>query len=268
MLARVPLDNAATPVAALGDLTAARLKGDANANLLTEALRGDPHVGRFVPRVMPDGSIEGIPSKDNGFDVEGLAVTGNRVFLGLCGPVVRGWTSVIELQLNTSGDGTLTLDTIGSSGRPYLKHLLQLDGLGVRELVITGDDLLILAGPSMDLDGPVFIYRWKDALNLRADTLTGKRDLTRVLAVPFGVNKDHAEGLSVATDAPLTLMVCYDSPAAPALMAPVSRRMCSRSKRKTTPLAHPQLPDGRTACAFGRLSRSPTLGVSIAPPAQ
>jgi hypothetical protein len=213
-LARVPLDNAATPVAALGDLTAARLKGDANANLLTEALRGDPHVGRFVPRVMPDGSIEGIPSKDNGFDVEGLAVTGNRVFLGLRGPVVRGWTSVIELQLNTSGDGTLTLDTIGSSGRPYLKHLLQLDGLGVRELVIAGDDLLILAGPSMDLDGPVFIYRWKDALNLRADTLTGKRHLTKVLTVPFGVTKDHAEGVSVATDAPLMLMVCYDSPAA------------------------------------------------------
>jgi hypothetical protein len=33
--------------------------------------------------VKSDGkSIEGIPSKDNGFDVEGLAVSGNRVFLG------------------------------------------------------------------------------------------------------------------------------------------------------------------------------------------
>ncbi len=31
-----------------------------------------------------------------------------------------------------------------------------MEGLGIRELVIQGKDLLILAGPSMDLDGPVF----------------------------------------------------------------------------------------------------------------
>ena len=55
-LARVPLDDAATPVAAHGGLTAARLRGDANANLLTEALKADRHVGRFVPRVSSDGS--------------------------------------------------------------------------------------------------------------------------------------------------------------------------------------------------------------------
>ena len=213
-LARVPLDDAATPVAAVGALTVARLRGDTNANLLTEALKQNRHVGRFVPRVLPDGTIDGIPSKDNGFDVEGLAVTGNRVFLGLRGPVLRGWATVIELRVNPSGDGTLTLDTFESSGRPYLQHLLQLDGLGVRDLVINGDDLLVLAGPSMDLDGPVFIYRWKHALSLPADTLTGKDDLPKVVTVPFGLTKDHAEGLSIASDSPLSVMVCYDSPAA------------------------------------------------------
>ena len=140
-------------------------------------------------------------------------MTGNRVFLGLRGPVLRGWATVIELQVGTAPDGTLTLDTFGSSGRPYLKHLLQLDGLGVRELVINGAICSCSSGPSMDLDGPVFIYRWKDALNLRADSLTWKKDLTKVVTVPFGVTKDHAEGLSVATDAPLSVMVCYDSPA-------------------------------------------------------
>jgi hypothetical protein len=35
---------------------------------------------------------------------------------------------------------------------------------------------------------------------------------TRVLTVPFGVTKDHAEGLSLVSDAPLSAMVCYDSP--------------------------------------------------------
>jgi uncharacterized protein DUF3616 len=211
-LARVPVDGAATPVPAHGGLTAGRLQGNANANLLTEALMKDRHVGRFVPRVLPDKAIEGIPSKDNGFDVEGLAVTGNRIFLGLRGPVLRGWASVIELRVSAAPDGALVLDTIGSSGQPYLKHLLQLDGLGVRELVIHGDDLLVLTGPSMDLDGPVFIYRWKGALNLHADSLTSKKDLTKVVTIPFGVTKDHAEGLSLVTNSPLSVLVCYDSP--------------------------------------------------------
>ena len=211
-LARVPLDDAATPVSEHASLTAARLQGNASANLLTEALAKDRHVGRFVPRALPDKSIAGITSKDNGFDVEGLAVAGNRVFLGLRGPVLRGWASVIELQVRATSAGVLTLDPVGASGQPYVKHLLQLDGLGVRELSIHGDDLFVLCGPSMDLDGPVFIYRWKDALNLRADSLTWKKDLTRVLTVPFGVTKDHAEGLSLVSDAPLSVMVCYDSP--------------------------------------------------------
>jgi len=215
-LGRVPLDGAGTP---LFD-QAIRLQGDATANLLTKALTGDPHVGPFVPRVSesivggaPRKVVEGVPSKDNGFDIEGLAVSGDRVFVGLRGPVVRGWAGIIELQVRAAPDRTLTLDGIGASGRPYHKHLLQLDGLGIRELAIHGDDLLVLAGPSMVLDGPVFIYRWKDALNLHADSLTWNKALVKVVTVPFGTTKDHAEGLSIMTEDPLSVMVCYDSPA-------------------------------------------------------
>jgi hypothetical protein len=101
---------------------------------------------------------------------------------------------------------------VGASGEPYLKHLLQLDGLGVRDLVIQGSDVLVLAGPTMDLDGPVFVFRWKNALTAGADTITAKKDLVKILDVPFGVTKDHAEGLTVVTDRPLSLLVCYDSP--------------------------------------------------------
>ena len=212
-LARVPLDGTGKPVSQQGALTAARLQGDASANLLTKALMKDPHVGRFVPRVLPNKTVEGIPSKDNGFDVEGLAVTGNRVFLGLRGPVLRGCATVIELQVSAAANGGLVLDTVGSSGQPYLKHFLQLDGLGVRDLVVQGDDLLVLAGPSMDLDGPVFIYRWAGALNLGSESLTLKKALTKVVTVPFGETTDHAEGLSVVAGNPLSVMVCYDSPA-------------------------------------------------------
>ncbi len=212
-LARVPLNTAATPVPVHNELSAACLRGDTKSNLLTEALRRDSHLGRFVPHVSSGGDVEGIPSKDNGFDVEGLAVKGNRVFLGMRGPVLRGWATVIELQVRADAEGILTLETVAPSQRMYVKHLLQLDGLGVRELAIHGDDLLVLSGPSMDLDGPVFIYRWKNALNLEADSMTWKQELTKVVTVPFGLSKDHAEGLSIASVDPLSVMVCYDSPA-------------------------------------------------------
>ena len=211
-LGRVPLNAAAEPVAKHGSLTAARLKGDASENLLTTALRNDTHLGRFVPVKASGQSTEGIPSKDNGFDIEGLAVSGDRLFLGLRGPVLRGWSVVLELRVTTSSNGALKLAPVGSNGEPYIKHFLQLDGLGVRELSIDDKDLLILAGPSMDLDGPVFIYRWKNALEAKAESLTWRADLVKAVTVPFGEAKDHAEGLTIVTRTPLSILISYDSP--------------------------------------------------------
>jgi Protein of unknown function (DUF3616) len=193
-------------------LTVARLKGDAHGNLLTEALRKDDHIGPFVPRVLANGAVEGIPSKDNGLDVEGLAVSGNRVFLGLRGPVLRGWTVVIEIQVTAGAAGVLKLDAVGPSGAQIRRHFLQLEGLGVRDLVIHDTDLFVLAGPTMDLDGPVGIYRWSNALEQSSDSLTFMKDLKRVVSVPFGIGKDHAEGLTLVPGATLAGMVCYDSP--------------------------------------------------------
>jgi hypothetical protein len=211
-LARVPLNGNAEPVGNHASLTAARLEGDANGNLLTTALIADRHVGRIVPRRSSGDSVDGNPSKDNGLDVEGLAVSGNRVFLGLRGPVLRGWAMVIELRIAEAGNGVLALDAIGPAGEFYVKHFLQIDGLGVRELSIHDNDLLVLAGPSMDLDGPVFIYRWKNALEAPPGSLTWRKDLTRVVTVPFAEGHDHAEGLSIAGRNPLRVLVSYDSP--------------------------------------------------------
>jgi len=212
-LARVPLEPSGKPVEKQGSLTVARLEGDARGNLLTETLKNDAHIGPFVPRVLPDGTIQGIPSKDNGLDVEGLAVSGNRVFLGLRGPVLRGWTVVVELQVTEASSGVLTLDALGSSGVKARRHFLQLGGLGVRDLVLHGKDCFVLAGPTMELDGPVFVYRWSNALEQDADSLTFSKDLRKVVSLPFGSMKEHAEGLTLAPGEPLSALVCYDSPA-------------------------------------------------------
>ena len=121
-------------------------------------------------------------------------MSGNRVFLGLRGPVLRGWTVVIELQVTDGSSGVFMLDVLGSPGVKFRRHFLQLDGLGVRDLVIHGKDVLVLAGPTMDLDGPVFIYRWRNALEQSADSLTFLEDLKRLVSVPFGVRDGSCRG--------------------------------------------------------------------------
>jgi len=167
---------------------------------------GDPHLARFLT----------IPGKDNGFDIEGLAVTAEKVFVGLRGPVLRGWAVVLELSVNTSDSSHLALNHIGPDDRPYKKHFLDLKGLGVRELCVHGEDLLVLAGPTMNLDGPTSIYRWKGAINSPRESLVRADQLEHVQEIPFGVKTDHAEGITIVSgdEQPPQLFVVYDSPSA------------------------------------------------------
>jgi Protein of unknown function (DUF3616) len=119
---------------------------------------------------------------------------------------------VIELQVTDGSSGMFMLDFLGSSNVKFRRHFLQLDSLGVRDLVMHGNDVFVLAGPTMDLDGPVFIHRSSNALEQGADSLTFLKDLKRVVSVPFGIGKDHAEGLTLLPGDALAGMVCYDSP--------------------------------------------------------
>ena len=165
-----------------------------------------------VPAVLPSGLTIGAPSKENGFDVEGLAVSGNRVFVGLRGPVLRGWAIVLELRVKSEEDGRISLEQTGEDSAPYLKHFLRLDGLGIRDLVIDGDDILALAGPTMDLDGPVYVYRWPMALKLGRTSLSFRQELARIIRVPFFDGSDHAEGMTCVNANPLQILLCYDTP--------------------------------------------------------
>lgn len=186
--------------------TAAQLHGNKKSNDLTEALRKDQHLGSFM----------GIPSKDNGFDIEGLAVAGDRLFIGLRGPVLRGWAVILEVELKEDKDQptTLKLKAIGPNDRLYRKHFLQLGGLGVRDLCVQGSDLLILAGPTMDLDGPVIIFRWPKGTDPKGESVVPASELERVLDVPYGQGVDHAEGLTLFSPdggTARSLLVVYDT---------------------------------------------------------
>jgi hypothetical protein len=168
-------------------------------------LRHDDHLAPFLA----------IPGKDNGLDVEGIAVSGERVYLGLRGPVLRGWAFVLELRPYVDPDepDRLRLRDF-DDGLPYRKHVLDLDGLGVRDLCPDGEDLLVLAGPTMDLDGPVRIYRWHHARRVEMPAIVRAGVLTRELELTYGEGDDHAEGMGlIGRPEDKMALVVYDSPA-------------------------------------------------------
>ena len=170
---------------------------------LLDLLAGDAHLKSFI------GSSP-IPGKDNGIDCEGLAVTGDRVFIGLRGPVLRGWAVIVELR---AGDGPgIDPKPIGTENRRYRKHFLDLRGLGVRDLCRHGDDLLILAGPTMELDGRTAVFRWRDAMTSEDEVVLRKDELKCELNIPYGEGEDKAEGITVLEGGRSVLLV-YDTPA-------------------------------------------------------
>ena len=100
------------------------------------------------------------PAKENGLDIEGIAVDDTEILLGLRGPAAGGFAIVMRLSVEI-GDKCLALRK--RNGQRYRLSFLHLNGLGIRDLVRQGEDVLVLAGPSMDLDAPFALYRWHGA---------------------------------------------------------------------------------------------------------
>ena len=220
LLARIPLapsGDGPTPVRKYRDgghtLHAATLRGmgKEGGNELTKLLRKDRHLGRFLD----------IPGKENGLDVEGLAVAGERIFLGLRGPVLRGWAAILELRVKDEGKRRLRLARIDGKGPRLRKHFLDLGGRGIRDLHRDGQDLLILAGPTMDLDGTATVFRWRGALAVDGPSLVRAGELEPLFDLPNGIDCDRAEGVAkfvaagAGGDERPGLLVVYDA-AAPA----------------------------------------------------
>ena len=215
-LGRLPLrddgDGVHTPVGELevdGDTRRAacvKMRDDGGSTL-TKKMGDDAHLGPFLD----------VPSKDNGFDVEGVAARGDRVWLGLRGPVLRGWAVVLELEMKTTKKGWLKPRRIGADGQRYRKHFCDLGGLGIRDLVLDGDGLLILSGPTMDLDGPVALHRWDGVLDAEHPTVLSHDEVRHVADLPYGHGVDHPEGVAILqpTDRRFNprLVVVHDNPA-------------------------------------------------------
>ncbi len=186
-------------------LTAAKLKAGKKYSQLSKALRKDPHVAPFMH----------IPGKENGFDIEGIAVMDERIFLGLRGPVLRGWSIILEIAVKETKKGKLKLRKIGKKKSKYRKHFFDLHGMGIRELTVAHDDILILAGPTMDCDGTIAMYRLKNGIKDRKETLTYHNYIERMFDVVISYETEYgtekAEGLTLMEDG--QLLIVYDAPA-------------------------------------------------------
>ncbi len=185
-------------------LRAAQLFRFGDENKLMKVLEKDPHLKPFLR----------IPGKDNGLDIEGLALSGEKIFIGLRGPVLRGWAIVLEVEIEETRTHQFKLKPIGPHGAFYKKHFLHLEGMGIRELRIVKHDLLLLAGPTMTLDGTISVYRWKAGAKQEKETMVHRKDLERLFDIPHGhgetSGQDKAEGMALLDDD--HVLIVFDGP--------------------------------------------------------
>jgi hypothetical protein len=174
-------------------------------NALTKVLQGDRHLSAAMT----------MPCKENGFDIEGLAVKDDRVFLGLRGPVLSGWAVIIELRVKVSKPGRIKLRKCAPKGRRYLKHFLPLEGLGIRDLRFDHEDLLVLTGPTMDHDGTGALFRWQSPLRADNDQVHPPNEVERIMDLAYDRGLDQAEAIAfVPQGDDRRLLVVHDNPSA------------------------------------------------------
>ncbi|WP_195930472.1 DUF3616 domain-containing protein [Hyphomicrobium album] len=97
-----------------------------------------------------------LPNKENGIDIEGLAVFDGALFVGFRGPVLReNYVPVLRLPTD--------LDRIEPDGESDGALFVNLGGRGIRDLApgpLEEKALYILAGPNGDEKQNFAIYRW------------------------------------------------------------------------------------------------------------
>ncbi|MBI1880867.1 MAG: DUF3616 domain-containing protein [Chloroflexi bacterium] len=142
-----------------------------------------------------------IPSKENGIDIEGIAVKGEWLYVGFRGPVFReNYVPVMKLKFDQPEE-------------TYELLYVKLGGYGFRDIESVSDGFLIVAGPVGDGSTSYPLYHWdgKDIVigEDRATQDIGKMRLLAEIQPPEG---GKAEGMVVLQeqDTWYELLIIYD----------------------------------------------------------
>lgn len=162
--------------------------GEANSIDLSKRLRKDPLLKAFY----------GLPSKENGIDIEGMAYRDGALYLGFRAPVLRdNYVPVMVLKFDKA--------------KAYDLRFVRLDGHGIRDIVALQDGFIVLSGPLNDAPGPFCLWWWDGE-----DQIPGKERTPRAaiqlgaVSTPGGAK---AEGLALIAerDAEAELLVVYET---------------------------------------------------------
>jgi len=143
-----------------------------------------------------------IPGKENGIDIEGIAVLGKELYIGFRGPVFReNWVPVMVTGFDDP------------QKRAELRYI-NLDGLGIRDIAAVGDGrFLLIAGPVGDGPGGYHLYGWNGL-----DCIPGKKGAKGVVRylgeIPASPGA-KAEGLTLLPGdgaAGIRVLILFDGP--------------------------------------------------------
>jgi hypothetical protein len=147
-------------VADFGSKEKPSVQVDRSANLRA-IIHNDPQLSKH----------EGDIPDENGINIEGIAVSGDTLYLGFRGLLLNGTAVIASLSLSDA------FDNPKAKLNPYPVNLG--DGQGIRDIATAGDGFLILSGPEKDTAGPAGVCVWKpgaEAKSCREITKAGPAD--------------------------------------------------------------------------------------------
>lgn len=150
------------------------------------ALRGAPVIGPWMEQPLPAGGV----------NIEGLAVGGGRMFLGLRAPSVDGRAFIVAVAVE---------GVFGEQPLDLAVHALPLGpDIGIRDLAPVSGGLLVLSGATRDEPVPASIFRW--------DERSGAVQPLAQLTLPREAEQARAEALLLLEETPehYRVLVMFD----------------------------------------------------------
>lgn len=99
-------------------------------------------------------SFLAVPDKENGIDIEGIAVAENEIYLGFRGPVLLATPQSVPMV-------PVIVAKLGEKSAPEIRYVT-LGGFGIRDMVHLPEDegFLLIAGPNGKSNAPFVLYKW------------------------------------------------------------------------------------------------------------